>query len=100
MKIKKNDEVIVISGNFKGKVTKVTKVFPSSEKVLLEGVNVVKKHQKPGGQKAGGIIDKTLPIHISNVALVENKKPSKVGYKLNDENKKVRYFKKSTKVID
>lgn len=99
MKIKKDDKVIVITGNYKGKTTKVLQVLPKEQKLLLEAINVVKKHQKPSGQNPGGITEKTLPIHISNVALVDGKKPSKVGYKFED-NKKVRYFKKSENKID
>ncbi|MCB9805706.1 50S ribosomal protein L24 [Candidatus Nomurabacteria bacterium] len=72
MKIKKGDNVIVLAGKDKGKTGKVLRSLPSLDKVIVEGVNVVKKHQKSRQQgKAGEIIDRTLPIHVSNVALMD-----------------------------
>jgi large subunit ribosomal protein L24 len=101
-KIKKGDEVIVRTGKDKGKRGKVSKVF-SHGKLLVEGINRVKKHQKgnPNAGVQGGIIDKDMPIAISNVGLYnpETKKADRVGIKLSDEGKKVRYFKSTHKVI-
>lgn len=76
--IKKGDAVVVLSGNEKGKTGKVTKVFPKTSQVLVEGIGMRKKHQRPrrAGQK-GQIVDKQFPIHASNVALSEKKKPAK-----------------------
>ncbi|HEY9186328.1 MAG TPA: 50S ribosomal protein L24 [Bacteroidota bacterium] len=82
MKIKKNDTVLVIAGNYKGKTGKVLKVFRDTNKVIVEGVNIVKRHSKPT-QKVpqGGIIQKEAPIHVSNVMLVDPKtnEPTRVG---------------------
>ena len=82
MKIKKGDTVTVIAGKDKGKTGIVQEALPLSEQVLVEGVNVLKKHQKPRGQdKKGGIVDVTHPIHVSNVMLQDpkEKKPTRVG---------------------
>lgn len=101
MKIKKNDDVIVISGRDKGKIGRVTEVFPKESRVKVEGINVVKRHTKPSQQGEGGIIDKELSIHVSNVAHLDPKtnKPTRVGYKMVD-GKKSRYAKASGEVID
>lgn len=97
MKIKKGDTVIVLSGNDKKKTGEVTKVLPKDNKVVVEGVNVRKKHVKPRMQgQEGGIIEMAMPIDVSKVMLVcpETKKPTRVGYKFED-GKKVRVAKKS-----
>ena len=101
MKIRKGDKVQVISGAYKGTVADVTRVLPKENKVVVEGVNVVKKHVKPNqAQPEGKIVEKEAPIHVSNVALVDPKtnKPTKVGYKV-ENGKKVRVAKKSATVI-
>ncbi len=101
MKIKKEDKVIVISGKDKGKTGKVLKAVPAENKVIVEGVNLKKKHQKAskGGQK-GQIIDKTFPIDVSNVMLIDSKggKPTRIGSKMVGD-KKVRLAKKSNTII-
>ncbi len=101
MKIKKEDKVIVIAGKDKGKTGKVLKAFPAENKVIVEGVNIKKKHQKAtrSGQK-GQIIDKTYPIDVSNVMLADQKsgKPTRIGKKLVGD-KFVRVAKKSGTVI-
>lgn len=99
MKIKKGDQVIVISGDDKGKTGEVLKAMPKENKVIVAGVNMVKRHTKPSQQSAGGIISKEAAIHVSNVAIVSNGKPSKVGYK-NDKGTKVRVARKTGEVID
>ena len=82
MKIKKGDTVKIISGKDNGKEGKVLQVFPKKSLVLVEGVNIAKKHQKPQGQTMqGGVIDKSMPINISNVSLIVNKKSGRVNYK-------------------
>lgn len=99
MKIKKGDNVIVITGKDKGKSGKVVDIFTKKELVLLDGVNVIKKHQKPrkSGQK-GQIVERAMPIHISNVALLEGSKKVRAGYIKKGE-KKVRVSKKTGKEI-
>lgn len=95
-KIKVNDTVKVLVGKDRGKIGKVLKVLPSKNKVIVQGVNVVKKHKKPtSADKTGEIIEKTLPIAISNVSLVDkDNKPSKVGFKEKNGNK-VRFLRKT-----
>ena len=101
-KIRANDEVIVITGKDKGKTGKVTQVFPSEHKVLVEGINVKKKHQKknPNLNQAGGIVDIEAPLDISNVAIYnpDTQKADRVGFRFED-GKKVRYFKSNDKFI-
>ena len=106
LRIKKNDIVAIIAGKDKGRRGKVLKML-SDEMVLVDGINKVKKHQKPnpklGPQDGqGGIVDKTMPIHISNIALYNlvTKKADRVGFKNLEDGKKVRYFKSNNEVID
>ncbi len=101
MKIKKGDKVIVITGKDKGKTGEVTKAMPKENKVIVSGVNMVKRHQKPSQESAGGIVSKEAPIHVSNVAIVDPKsgKGSRVGMKFLDDGRKVRVAKKSGEVI-
>ena len=93
-KYKKGDEVIVKVGKDKGKIGKISKVITSNEKVVITGVNISKKHQKPSQDSKGGIVDKEMPIHISNILAYDSKskKSSKVGFKL-EEGKKIRILK-------
>ena len=95
-KYKKGDEVIVKVGKDKGKVGKISKVINTTDKVVISGVNISKKHQKPSQDSKGGIINKEMPIHISNILAYDakNKKSSKVGFKIED-GKKVRILKSS-----
>lgn len=102
MKIKKGDKVIVIAGADKGKVGIVQKSFPKLERVVVEGVNVRKKHQKPRqNNPEGSIVEIYAPIHVSNVAIYDakEKKASRVGYRVVD-GKKVRYSKASNTNLD
>ena len=101
MKIKKGDQVVILSGDDKGKNGEVVKAMPKEGKVVVSGVNLVKRHTKPSQTTPGGIVTKEAPIHVSNVALVDAKsgKPTKVGYKTVD-GKKVRVARKSGEVID
>lgn len=100
MKIKKNDEVIVISGKYKGVKGKVLEARPTESRVVVAGVNRRKWHVKPTQDKPGEIITREAPIHVSNVAIFDakSKKPSRVGYKVED-GKKVRVAKKSGTII-
>ncbi|WP_028117113.1 50S ribosomal protein L24 [Ferrimonas senticii] len=100
-KIRRNDEVVVLAGKDKGKRGKVTKVL-STGKVLVEGVNLVKKHQKPNPQLGvqGGVVEKEAPIHASNVALFNpaTGKADRVGFKIED-GVKVRFFKSNNEIV-
>ncbi len=102
MKIKKGDTVIVNTGKDKGKKGEVLKTMPTKSRVIVQGVNVVKKHAKPTQFSAGGIQEKELSIHVSNVALADPKedKPTRVGYKTLKGGKKVRVAKRSGETID
>jgi large subunit ribosomal protein L24 len=102
IRLKKDDTVIVLSGKHKGKTGKITAVHPSENKVTVEGINIVKKHQKPNRTyPQGGIIELTKPIWVSKVALVDpsSKKATRIGYSFNKDGKKIRIAKKSGKEI-
>ena len=100
IKLKKGDDVIVLAGKDKGKTGKIVKIFPKLMKAIVSEINRVKKNQKPDNNQPGGIIDKDMPIHISNLLLYdpELKKGVKIGFKL-DNNKKIRINKSSGKEI-
>jgi len=102
-KILVNDKVMVIAGKDKNKVGKVIKILKDKHKVIVEGVNLIKKHVKPNPYRneSGGIVEKEAPIDISNVALMCEScaKPTRVGFKFTEEGKKVRYCKKCNEVI-
>lgn len=101
-KIRRDDEVVVLAGKDKGKQGKVLRVLPSEDRVYVEGVNIVKKHQKanPQAGEPGGIIDKEASIHVSNIALVNpaTGKADRVGFRTEDE-KKVRFFKSNGDLV-
>ena len=101
IKLKKGDEVIVLAGKDKGKKGKILKVIPDLRKVVVSDINKYKKHQKPGNNEPGGIIEKDMPMHISNVAFldVNSNKGTRIGYNFNKDGKKVRINKKSGKEI-
>ena len=91
LKIRKGDRVRVLSGKDKGKEGEVMSVDPAANKAIVEGVNVAKRHQKPTrSMQQGGIIDKAMPIDVSNVALVIDGKPTRVGYRIDGQGQKVR----------
>jgi len=102
MKLKTGDKVVVIAGKDKGKEGNITKVLKNENKVVVEGVNVAKKHIKPNGQTAGSIVDIELPIHASNVMILDpkTKKPSRIGHTTDKNGKKVRITKKSNSTLD
>jgi large subunit ribosomal protein L24 len=103
LKIKKGDRVVVITGRDKGKEGEVLKVLPSESRVIVQGVNVAKRHTRPSAANpSGGILDKELPIHISNVAHLDPKsgKPTRVGFKLLEGGRKVRVARRSGETID
>lgn len=101
MKIKKNDLVIVISGKDKGKTGKVLEAIPSTSKILVEGVNLVTKHIKAKDKVPGGIMKTERPINVSNVMIIDpgSNKPSRIGYKIEKGQKKVRYAKVSGEIL-
>ena len=101
LKIKKGDQVVVLTGEDKGKTGEVVKAMPKEGKVVVQGINLVKRHTRPSQTTTGGIVTKEEPINASNVALVDPKtnKATKVGYKVVD-GKKVRVARKSGEVID
>ncbi|TBR40829.1 50S ribosomal protein L24 [Marinomonas agarivorans] len=102
-KIKSNDEVIVIAGKDKGKRGKVVKIVDES-RVLVSGINMIKKHEKPNPHKgtSGGIVEKEAPIQVSNVAIFNGAtgKADRVGFKVNEDGTKVRIFKSNSEAID
>lgn len=108
MNIHKNDTVIVIAGNYKGSKGKVLKVFPKEERVIVEGVNIRKRHTKPSQKNPqGGIVEKEAPIHVSNVMLVDPKsgKPTRIGKKViiddsTGKTKRIRVSKSSGEMLD
>ena len=100
MKIQKGDHVVVISGKDKGKEGEVVRAMPKDDKVVVNGVNTAKKHQKAQRQnQQAGIIDVDMPVHVSNVMLVHKGKPTRVGYKIQDDGSKVRVAKRTGEVI-
>ena len=101
-KIKKGDKVVVIAGKDKGKTGDVLQVIVSENRVVVSGINVAKRHTKAQGANEGGIINKNMPIHISNVQLRDPKsgKPTRVGFKTLDGGKKARVAKRSGEVIN
>jgi large subunit ribosomal protein L24 len=101
-KIKKGDKVVVIAGKDKGKQGDVLQIITDENRAVVSGINVAKRHTKAQGANEGGIINKNMPIHISNLALRDPKdgKPTRVGYKTLDGGKKVRVAKRSGVTID
>ena len=102
MNLKVGDKVVVIAGKDKGKEGKIIKTFKNDNKVLVEGINMIKKHQKPMGQEAGGIIEKESPIDRSNVMIIDpkTKKGTRIGHTTDKNNKKIRIAKKSGEKLD
>ncbi len=100
IRLKKGDTVVVRSGKYKGKSGKVLSVHPNLNAVTVEGINIVKKHQKPNkAHPQGGIIEITKPIAVNKVGISDGGKPSRVGYKIDDKGNKTRIAKKSGKEI-
>ena len=101
-KIKKGDKVVVLTGRDKGRSGEVIEVRPSESRALVRGVNMVRRHQKQTPQREGGIISKEAPIHLSNIAIADPKsgKPTRVGFKIMNDGRKVRVAKRSGVEID
>ena len=102
LKIRKGDRVIVRTGRDKGKAGQVLNVLPGENRAIVQGVNIARRHQKQTPSQEGGIVAKEMPIHISNLGLADPKtgKPTRVGYKILGDGKKVRVAKRTGEVID
>lgn len=101
-KIKKGDHVVVLSGKDKGKGGQVLKMLPKEQRAIVQGVNMIKRHQRQSAQQDGGIITKEASIHLSNLSLEDPKdgKPTRVGFKILNDGRKVRFAKRSGETID
>ncbi len=101
-KIRKGDKVTVITGRDKGKIGEVVRVLRKESRVVVQGVNMVKRHQRPTQASAGGIVDKEASLHISNVAHIDPKsdRPTRVGIRREKDGRKVRFAKRSGEVLD
>ncbi|MGP9821964.1 50S ribosomal protein L24 [Salinarimonas sp. NSM] len=101
-KIKKGDQVIVLTGRDKGKSGEVVRVMPKETRALVRGINLVKRHQRQTASQEGGIVTKEAPLHLSNLAVKDPKdgKPTRVGFKFLDDGRKVRFAKRSGDLID
>ena len=102
MRFKTGDKVVVITGKDKGKEGKITKILKDENKVVVEGINIAKKHVKPNGQTAGSIVEMEMPIHASNVMIVDpkTKKGTRIGHDTDKNGKKIRISKKSNSNLD
>ena len=102
MNLKTGDKVVVITGKDKGKQGKIIKTLKAENKVIVEGINMIKKHVKPNGQNAGSIVDMEAPIHASNVMILDPKtnKGTRVGHSTDKKGKKVRIARKSNENLD
>lgn len=101
-KIKKGDHVVVMSGKDKGKGGQVLKMLRKEQRAIVQGVNMIKRHQRQSAQQDGGIVTKEASIHLSNLSLEDPKdgKPTRVGFKILNDGRKVRFAKRSGEVID
>jgi large subunit ribosomal protein L24 len=101
-KIKKGDKVVLIAGRDKGRSGEVVKVIPSEGRALVRGLNMVRRHQRQSQTQEGGIISKEAPVDLSNIAIVDPKdgKPTRVGFKILEDGRKVRFAKRSGDLID
>ena len=101
-KIRKGDKVFVLSGRSKGKTGEVLEVMPKEMRAIVQGVNTVKRHTKPSATATGGIIEREAPVHISNLAHVDPQtgRPSRIGFRILENGRKVRYAKRSGEIID
>jgi len=102
LKIKKDDNVVVISGRDKGKSGEVLRVYPAEARAIVQGVHIARRHSKPRMGDPGGIVEKELTIHVSNLAHVDPQsgKPTRVGYKFLDDGRKVRFARRSGEMLD
>ena len=101
-KVRKGDRVVVLSGRDRGKVGEVLRAIPREERVIVSGVNMIKRHTRPRPGHPGGIDEREAPVHVSNVAHVDpvSGKPTRVGFRVLEDGRKVRFAKRSGEVID
>jgi len=100
-RIRKGDTVVLITGRDKGKSGEVIRVLPKEERAVVRGGNVAKRHQRQTASQQAGIVTKEMPIHLSNIALTDDSgKPTRVGFKINDAGRKIRFAKRSGVSID
>ena len=101
-KIKKGDNVMVMTGKDKGKTGEVLTVLPAKERLLVRGVNIVKRHTKPSQTAPGGIVERESTVHVSNVALIDptSNKATKIGFRVLEDGRKVRFSKSSSEILD
>ncbi|MBD3419578.1 MAG: 50S ribosomal protein L24 [Chitinivibrionales bacterium] len=102
-RLKKNDTVMITAGEFKGETGRIIRILPDKNKALVEGKNIVKRHTKPNpNNQQGGIVEKEAPIHLANLMLMCSKtgKPTRVGSKILDSGKRVRFSKKAKETVD
>ena len=101
-RIKKGDNVMVITGKDKGKTGEVLNVLPAQQKVVVRGVNIIKRHTKPSQTAPGGIVERENAIHLSNVALIDptSNKATKIGFRILEDGRKVRFSKSSNEILD
>lgn len=101
-KIKRGDRVVVVSGRDRGKQGEVLRVVRKDDRLIVQGINMIKRHTRPSAGNPGGIVDKEASIHISNVAHIDpsTSGPTRVGYKLLEDGRKVRFAKRSGEVLD
>jgi large subunit ribosomal protein L24 len=101
-KIKRGDQVVVVSGRDRGKRGEVLRVVRKDDRLIVQGINMIKRHTRPSAGNPGGIVDKEASIHISNVAHIDpsSNGPTRVGYKLLEDGRKVRFAKRSGEVLD
>ena len=102
MKVKKGDQVVLLAGRDKGSKGEVLRVIPSESRVVVAGANIVKRHQRPGPGNPGGIVEREASVHVSNVAHVDpdTGRPTRVGFRILEDGRKVRFAKRSGEVID
>jgi large subunit ribosomal protein L24 len=102
LKLRRGDQVVVLTGRDKGKHGEIVKMLPAENKAIVQGVNLVRRHQKQAPGKEGGIVSKEAAIHLSNLAIEDPKdgEPSRIGYRILDDGRKVRFAKRSGEVID
>ena len=101
-RVKKGDNVMVITGKDKGKTGEVLNVLPAQQKVVVRGVNIIKRHTKPSQTAPGGIVERENAIHLSNVALIDptSNKATKIGFRTLEDGRKVRFSKSSNEILD
>jgi len=101
-RVKKGDEVMVMTGRDRGKIGEVVRISTADDRITVQGVGLAKRHTQPSASNPGGIVDKEMPLHISNVSLLDPKdrKPSKVGYRVLEDGRKVRFSKRSGEILD